>query len=46
MEARAVIRLLLRSDSMTPALLMDPVYYSSNPEPVLEQQVSTATIDR
>lgn len=40
MEARAVLRLLLRSDSMSPALFMDSVYYSTNPDTCLEQQAS------
>lgn len=39
MEARAVLRLLLRSDSMAPALFMDTIYYSTNPDTALEQQV-------
>ncbi|CAM9675490.1 unnamed protein product [Choristocarpus tenellus] len=39
MEARAVLRLLLRSDDMTPALYMDKIYYASHPDSALEEQV-------
>lgn len=39
MEARAVLRLLLRQDNMTPVLFMDSVYYASNLDSSLEQQV-------
>lgn len=40
MEARAVLRLLLRSDTMTAVLYMEDIYYSSNHDAVLEEQVS------
>ncbi|CAM9485171.1 unnamed protein product [Ectocarpus sp. 6 AP-2014] len=40
MEARAVLRLLLRQDNMTPVLFMDSVYYASNLDSSLEQQVA------
>lgn len=39
MEARAVLRLLLRQDNMAPVLFMDSVYYASNQDSSLEQQV-------
>lgn len=39
MEARAVVRLLLREDVMAPVLFMDPVFYSSHPCASLEEQV-------
>eukprot|EP00903_Cladosiphon_okamuranus_P013411 g12496.t1 len=39
MEARAVLRLLLRHDNMAPVLFMDSVYYASNPDSSLEDQV-------
>lgn len=40
MEARAVLRLLLRADTMTPVLFMDEIYYSSHRDDELESQVS------
>lgn len=42
MEARAVVRLLLREDNMTPVLFIDPVYYSTQPDAGLEEQVKPA----
>ena len=39
MEARAVLRLLLRQDNMAPVLFMDSVYYASNQDSSLEGQV-------
>lgn len=38
-EARAVVRLLLREDVMAPVLFMHPVFYSSHPCASLEEQV-------
>lgn len=40
MEARAVLRLLLRADIMTPVLFMDEIYYSSHRDDELESQAS------
>lgn len=39
MEARAVIRLLLRKDTMAPVLFMEPVHYNKEPCADLEEQV-------
>lgn len=39
MEARAVLRLLVRADNMSPVLFMDAIYYSSHSDPALEEQV-------
>lgn len=39
MDARAVLRLLVRSDNKEAVLFMDKIYYSSNHDPSLEQQV-------
>lgn len=39
MDARAVLRLLVRSDNKEAVLFMDKIYYSSNPDATLEQQV-------
>lgn len=39
MEARAVVRLLLREDDMTPVLYMETLYYATNPDPGLGLQV-------
>ncbi|CAM9148932.1 unnamed protein product, partial [Discosporangium mesarthrocarpum] len=44
MEARSVLRLLLRSDSMAPALFMDQVYYASHPDPALEEQAKAQSV--
>ncbi len=38
MDARAVLRLLVRSDNNEAVLFMDKIYYSSNHDPSLEQQ--------
>lgn len=40
MEARAVLRLLLRCDDMSAVLFMDEIYYSSHPDEALEEQVA------
>lgn len=39
MEARAVLRLLVRADDMSAVLFMDDIYYSSHRDPALEEQV-------
>ena len=39
MDARAVLRLLVRSDNKEAVLFMDKIYFSSNPDATLEQQV-------
>lgn len=39
MDARAVLRLLVRSDNKEAVLFMDKIYYSSNRDATLEQQV-------
>lgn len=39
MEARAVLRLLVRSDNKEAVLFMDKIYFSSNRDATLEQQV-------
>lgn len=41
MEARAVVRLLIRGDDLSPALYMETIYYSSHADPALERQAST-----
>ena len=40
MEARAVLRLLLRADNMTAVLFRDEIYYSSQRDDALESQAS------
>eukprot|EP00752_Nemacystus_decipiens_P004033 g3692.t1 len=39
MDARAVLRLLVRSDNKEAVLFMDKIYFSSNQDATLEQQV-------
>lgn len=39
MEARAVLRLLLRVDDMSPVLYMETVYFASHADPALDRQV-------
>lgn len=39
MEARAVLRLLVRADNMAAVLFMDEIYYSSHRDAALEEQV-------
>lgn len=43
MDARAVLRLLVRSDNKEAVLFMDNIYYSSNRDATLEQQVGLNT---
>lgn len=38
MDARAVLRLLVRSDTKEAVLFMDKIYYSSNRDATLERQ--------
>ena len=44
MEARAVLRLLLRHDNLAPVLFMDSIYYASNQDSSLEDRVRFSTI--
>lgn len=46
MDARAVLRLLVRSDNKEAVLFMDKIYFSSNRDATLEQQVGGVTHTR
>lgn len=39
-EARSVLRLLLRADTMSPVIFMDPIYYCSEYKAALEKKVT------
>lgn len=43
MEARAVLRLLLRVDDMSPVLYMETVYFASHADPALDRQVGRSS---
>lgn len=44
MDARAVLRMLVRSDNKEAVLFMDNIYYSSNRDASLERQVSQPSV--